>query len=121
MKKFPKVFGPRTGQMPGEYNIRLNPDVQPVQDAPRRVPVALRDQVKRKLEQLGEQDILALVTTPTDWISSMVEVVKPNGQLRICLDPKNLNKAVQREHFPCPQLKMSALDCMEQKFSRNWT
>ena len=41
MKKFPKVFGPHTGQMPREYNIRLNPDVQPVQDAPRRVPVVL--------------------------------------------------------------------------------
>ena len=60
MKKFPKVFGPRTDQMPGEYNIRrLNPDVQPVQDAPRRVPVASRDQVKEKLKHLEEQDILA--------------------------------------------------------------
>lgn len=29
----------------------------------------------------------------------MVTVVKPN-KLRICIDPKDLNKAIKREHFP---------------------
>ena len=36
---------------------------------------------------------------PTDWVNPMVVVEKPNGKLRICLDPGPLNKAIKREHF----------------------
>ena len=28
-----------------------------------------------------------------------------NGDLRICLDPKDLNKAIQREHYPLPTIE----------------
>ena len=30
----------------------------------------------------------------------MVVVTKPNGSIRICIDPRDLNKAVKRQHFP---------------------
>ena len=30
----------------------------------------------------------------------MVIVEKPNGKLRVCLDPHDLNKAIKREHYP---------------------
>ena len=33
------------------------------------------------------------VTEPTDWVSSMVTVVK-KGKIRICIDPRDLNKAI---------------------------
>ena len=36
---------------------------------------------------------------PTDWVNSMVIVQTPK-KLRICLDPRDLNKAIKREHFP---------------------
>ena len=39
---------------------------------------------------------------PTDWVNSLVIVEKPNGKLRICLDPRPLNRAIKREHFQLP-------------------
>ena len=30
----------------------------------------------------------------------MVIVIKPNGKLRISIDPRDLNKAIKREHYP---------------------
>ena len=33
-------------------------------------------------------------------VNPMVVVKKPNGDVRICLDPVDLNKVVQREHYP---------------------
>ena len=30
----------------------------------------------------------------------MATVVKPNGKLRICIDPRDLNKAIKREYYP---------------------
>ena len=89
--KYPKVFGVGIGCLKGEYHIRLDPQCTPVQHAPRRVPVALRDRLKKTLDQLVERDILAPVTEPTPWISSMVAVPKNDRRLQICLDPKDLN------------------------------
>lgn len=37
-------------------------------------------------------------TEPSDWVNSMVAVVKPN-KIRICIDPRDLNEAIRREHF----------------------
>ena len=71
----------------------------------RRVPVATRDKLKQTLEHLTQQGILTPVTEPTDWISSMVVVTKKNGILRICLDLKDLNCAVQHEHYPLPTIE----------------
>lgn len=45
------------------------------------------------------------VTTPTPWITSMVVVPKKNGKHRICLDPKDLNNAIQRENYPLPTIE----------------
>ena len=96
-KKYPKVFNMGVGKLEGEYHIRLDPKMNPVKHAPRRVPVALRAPLTNTLEDMVRQDIIAPVTKPTSWISSMVVVPKKNGDLRICLDPKDLNKAIQLE------------------------
>ena len=42
-KKFPTVFEQGVGKLAGKYQICLKGDASPVQHAPRRVPVALRD------------------------------------------------------------------------------
>lgn len=38
--------------------------------------------------------------TPTRWISPIVVVKKPSGKVRICLDPRELNKVIFREYYP---------------------
>ena len=44
------------------------------------------------------------MTEPTDWVNSMVVSRKANGKLRVCLDPKDLNKAIKRCHHKTPTL-----------------
>ena len=105
MKQFPEVFAEDVGQLEGEYHIKVDPSVNPVQHPPRRVPVAVREQLKSELERLTERDIIAPVTAPTPWVSSLVVVPKKNGKLRLCLDPKDLNLAIQREHYPLPTIE----------------
>ena len=43
-------------------------------------------------------DIIVPVNEPTNWVSSLVMVEKPNENLRVCLDPRNINKANKRKH-----------------------
>ena len=75
-KKYPKVFNMGVGKLEREYHIRLDPKMNPVKHAPRRVPVALRAPLTNTLEDMVRQDIIAPVTKPTSWISSMVVVPK---------------------------------------------
>ena len=105
IKNYPQVFSEGVGKLAGEYHIRIDSTVDPIQHAPHRVPVALRTKVKEALEDLEQQEVIAPVTSPTAWISSMVTVPKKNGKLRICLDPKDLNRAIQREHYPLPTIE----------------
>ena len=44
--------------------------------------------------------VIAPVTEATDWVLSMVVVYKSSGALRICIDPKDLNQAIKRGHYP---------------------
>ena len=81
----------------------------PVVHPPRRVPFALlsakKPLLKDELRKLQEIEIIASITGPTPWVSSMVTVKRPNGQLRICLDPKDLNRVVKRSHYPLPMME----------------
>lgn len=60
--------------------------------------------MKEKIADLEGKGIIKKETEPTDWISSMVVVEKPN-KIRICLDPKDLSKAHKR-----PKYQMLTLD-----------
>lgn len=86
----------------GEANLTVDPTVKPNVLPYRKITIALKDRVKADLDKLVERGILIPVTKPTAWVSQMAVVKKPNGKLRICLDPQPLNVALQREHYNLP-------------------
>lgn len=49
--------------------------------------------------------MICKVHKPTDWVSSLVVVEKPNGKLRVCIDPAHLNKALKRLHYQLPVIE----------------
>ena len=65
VRKFPRVFKQGVGRLAGEYHIRLKDNANPVQHAPRRVPVALREQLKKTLDNMVKERIITPVTDPT--------------------------------------------------------
>ncbi len=96
----------------GNYKIELKDGAIPKQDPPRSVPVALRDELKTKLDELVKQEILTKVEEPTDWVNSAVYVKKP-GKLRVCLDPKELNK-----HIKIPRFRMPTMEDVTSKLGK---
>ncbi len=59
--------------------------------------------VKAQLDQYERDGHLVTVTQPTDWISNLVIVKKPE-KLRLCIDPRPLNRALKRSHYLMPTL-----------------
>ena len=88
--------------MPGTYTIRTDPSVPPVQHARQKVPIEYRDQIEKALDDMVLKGVIAPVTKPTAWVSSLTYPHKPDGSLHICLNPKDLNKAIVQEHYKAP-------------------
>ena len=47
---------------------------------------------KAELDRLVREDIITEVYEHTEWINSIVPVMKEDGSLRLCLDPKTSTK-----------------------------
>ena len=109
---FPEVFE-GLGCLPGKYHISINPSVQPVVHPPRRIPHSKRDSLKKELDRMENVGIIEKVplNEPADWVSSLVCVDKPDGSIRVCLDPRDLNCAIMREHYPLPLVEDITSSC----------
>ena len=68
------------------------------------MPIALRPKIKEKLDALVKRKVITPATEPTEWVSSVLAVTKPN-KIRICLDPRDLNEAIKREHYQMPTIE----------------
>jgi len=70
----------------------------------RKLPVPIKEKVGRKLQHLQDEGIITPVREPSAWITALLVVAKANGDIRICIDPKPLNKALLRDHYPMPTI-----------------
>lgn len=105
MQEYGDVFK-GIGLFPGECNIHIDPAATPVVCPLRRTPLALRSRLKEELQHMEDTQVITKVTEPTEWVNALVVVEKPRtGKLRICLDPRELNKAIKRPHYPLPTLE----------------
>ena len=55
--------------MDGLYHMEVDETVRPVVRLPRKVPLALRDRLKEKLDKLVKEGIITPATEPTKWAS----------------------------------------------------
>ena len=95
--EFRDLFG-GIGKVRGKVvKLHIDPDVQPKQLPHRRIPFHVRQDVEKELERLESLDIIEKVTGPTPWVSPIVVVPKSSGQVRLCVDMREANKAVKRE------------------------
>ena len=79
------------GTLPrGPYHIRFKEDYKPVKLSPWSVPVAIQTVYKAELNRLVQEGIITEVNELTEWINSIIPVMKSNGSLRLC-GPKQSN------------------------------
>lgn len=81
--------------------IELKEDATPYAvNGARPIPFAQRDEVKRMLDEMIQQNVITPVSEPTEWFHPLVVVGKPNGKLRLCVDMTKLNRHVKRPTHP---------------------
>lgn len=92
------------GQLPGQLHLEVGDNARPVRQPVRKVPIAIKPTLKKELKRLNESGIIEPVDEPTDWISSMVVVMKSTNKVRLCIDPQPLNKVLKRNIYPIPTI-----------------
>ncbi|XP_062574516.1 uncharacterized protein K02A2.6-like [Saccostrea cucullata] len=103
-EKYANVFKD-LGKLDGKLHLEVKDSVRPVQLPPRKIPLALKPKVKEELNRLEKLGVIKPVNTPTDWVSALVVAPKRNGDIRLCIDPKPLNEALMRNHYPTPTIE----------------
>uniref|UniRef100_A0A669EUY2 Gypsy retrotransposon integrase-like protein 1 n=1 Tax=Oreochromis niloticus TaxID=8128 RepID=A0A669EUY2_ORENI len=99
--EYSELFSDELGRLPVTYRMTLNPDVKPVVRPAHRIPLAMKDRVKAELDRMEKLGVITPVSEPTDWVSSMVATNKKGkDEIRICINPRDLNTALKRPHHP---------------------
>ena len=101
LHEFTDCFG-EIGCLSQTHHIVTDLSAQPVVHPPRRLPISLHQTLYEELQRMIKLKIIVPIQEPTDWVNSLVAVEKPDGTLRLCLDPRDLNKAIKRPHYNHP-------------------
>ena len=68
----------------------------PVRIPPRRIPAHYRMEVNRQIQTMLEQNIIEESSSP--WMAPAVFVRKKSGDLRLCIDYRELNKRTVKKN-----------------------
>ena len=82
----------------------MNHDIKPYQHKLRKMHPSLEPSVKKELEKLLKARIIFPVRH-TQWISKLVLVRKKNGEIRLCVDFRNLKIAYEKENYHVPSME----------------
>ena len=71
--------------------------ITPVVQPPRKTPEAMVEPLKQEIERMNNLGIIRQlnINEATDWCHNLVLVREPNGKLKVCLDPRMINKALR--------------------------
>jgi hypothetical protein len=83
------------------HQLAVKHGARPVKQTQRCFRPELISQIEVEVNKLIQAGFIREVKYPT-WISNIVPVKKKNGQMRVCVDFRDLNNACPKDDFPLP-------------------
>ena len=106
VKEFPDVFPDDISSLPPdrevEFTIYLIPGTEPISIPPYRMSPAELRELKAQLEELLSKGFIQPSISP--WGAPVLFVKKKYGNLRLCIDYRQLNRVTIRNQYPLPRI-----------------
>ena len=82
--------------------LHTNPDTKPIRDAPRPTPYHMEERANAAIQEMLNDGVIEAhpINEPAPWISNAVFCDKDDGGLRVTLDARNVNNAIQSSNLP---------------------
>ena len=107
MKDFPENFSGLGKLKHHQVKLHVDQNVKPVNVPQRPIHYHLGERAQKTINTMVKEDAIENYpeNKPAPWISCAVITPKPNGDIRVTLDTRNVNKAVQSTNLPIPRQK----------------
>uniref|UniRef100_A0A2N9F6T5 Uncharacterized protein n=1 Tax=Fagus sylvatica TaxID=28930 RepID=A0A2N9F6T5_FAGSY len=87
------------------HSLNVEPGTRPVVQPMRTFHTEVEAQITQEVKKLLAAGFIKPIQHPR-WLSNIVPVKKKNGQIRCCVDFRNLNKACPKDEFPLPNMDL---------------
>ncbi|KAM1243275.1 hypothetical protein ACFX2G_035556 [Malus domestica] len=111
LSEYKDVFAWTYKEMPGldpvidVHHLAVKPETRPIKQTQRRYRSELISQIEAEIDKLIEAGFIREVQYPK-WISNIVIVLKKSGQIRVCVDFRDLNDTCPKDDFPLPIIEI---------------
>ena len=105
ISKYPENFEGLGKLKNVQVKLHVDEKVKPITAPPRPIPYHLQERVDKVIEGMIAQDVIEEHPTdePAPWISNCQIAPKSDGSLRMTLDAREVNKAIQSSNLPIPK------------------
>jgi len=86
-----------------QHTIPIKPNQKPFRQKLRRINPKLLPSIEKEVNRLYKSGIIVPIRF-SDWISNLVPVRKKTGEIRLCIDFRNLNKVSLKDDYPLPKM-----------------
>jgi hypothetical protein len=87
-----------------QHKIPLEKDTIPFKQKLRPISPLLLPVIEREIKKLLDAKIIVPLRY-SKWIANLVIVRKKNGEIRLCVDFRNLNKCSKKDNYPLPKME----------------
>ena len=81
------------------HKTNVDPKSKPMKQPVRKYHLDVEEKVKVEVNKLLKARFIEEIKCP-EWLANIVLIKKKGGQIRICVDFRDLNKACLKDEFP---------------------
>ena len=111
LKEFKDVFAWDYNEMPRldlglvVHTLNVDPEAKPIAQSARIFHIEIKGQIVKEVQKLLAAGFIKPIQH-SRWLSNIVLVKKKNGQIRCCVDFRNLNRACPKDEFSLPNMDL---------------
>jgi hypothetical protein len=87
-----------------EHRIPLNKESTPFNKKLRSISPLLLPIIEKEIKKILNAQII-IPLRYFEWVANLVPVRKNNGEIRLCVDFRNLNKCSKKDNYPFPKME----------------